>query len=125
MEKYYLNDADYDEGIPSITEAYKGKYPSVVDRYFTRFFYQKPSDTGVNEDHVVLFHSNRLVLIGLAKSHVAFTKGIDSINYNIGNSDRSLNQVKGKHKKGMNISLIVFKWHRLSSMRTFVMSEHF
>lgn len=104
MEKYYLNDAEYDDlGVPSITEAYKGEYPSVVDRYFTRFFYQKPSETGDNEDHVVLFHSNRLCLIGLAKSHVAFTKGIESINYNIGNSDRSLNQVKGKHKKGMNI----------------------
>ena len=36
----------------------------------------------------------------LAKSHVAFKKGIVSINYDIGNANRSQNQVKGKHKKG-------------------------
>lgn len=100
MEKYYLNEEDYDVGVPSITTFYKGEYPGVVDRYFTRFYHKKTSDEKENEDHVVLFHSNRLCLIGLAKSHVAFTKGITGISFNIGNCDRSLNQVKGKHKKG-------------------------
>lgn len=100
MENYYLNEDDYDEGIPSITTFYKGEYPGVVDRYFTKFYHHKESETGENEDHIVLFHSNRLVLVGLAKSHVAFSKGIISIDYNIGNSNRSLNHVKGKHKKG-------------------------
>lgn len=99
MEKYYLDESEYDEGVPPITEYYKGDYPCVVDRYFTRY-YMKLSENGENQDHVVLFHSNRLCLIGLAKSHVAFTKGISSINYDVGNCDRSLNQVKGKHKKG-------------------------
>lgn len=102
MEKYYLND-DYDEGVPSIITFYNGEYPSVVDRYFTRFYYTKTSlDGSENEDHLVLFHSNRLALIGLAKSHIAFSKGITGISYNIGNCDRSLNHkaLKGKHKKG-------------------------
>lgn len=101
MDKYYLDENEYDVGVPSIMTVYKGEYPSVVDRYFTRFYFKKQSSENFeNEDHVVLFHSNRLCLIGLAKSHVAFTKGISSVSYNIGNCDRSHNQVKGKHKKG-------------------------
>jgi glycine cleavage system H lipoate-binding protein len=100
MEEYYLNDDDYDEGVPSITAAYNGENPSVVDRYFTRFYHKKQSANGDNEDHLVLYHTNKLCLIGLAKSHIALAKGIVSINYKIGNSDRSLNVVKGKHKKG-------------------------
>lgn len=99
MEKYYLDENEYDEGVPSITTGFEGEYPSVVDRYFTRFYLPK-KDTEENEDHIVLFHSNRLALIGISKNHVAFTKGIESISYNIGNCDRSQNQVKGKKKKG-------------------------
>jgi glycine cleavage system H lipoate-binding protein len=101
MEKYYLNEDEYNEKVPSITTFYSGEYPSVVDRYFTRFYHPKRSSDGSeNEDHIVLYHSNRLCLIGLARSHVAFSKGIVSMTYNIGNCDRSQNQVKGKHKKG-------------------------
>lgn len=101
MENYYLDESEYDEGVPSITAGFDAEYPSIVDRYFTRFYLPKKSlETNENEDHIVLFHSNRLCLIGLAKSHVAFTKGIKSISYNIGNCDRSQNQVKGKKKKG-------------------------
>lgn len=100
MEEYYLNDDDYDAGVPSITAAYNGEYPSVVDRYFSRFYHKKRSENGDNEDHLVLNHTNKLCLIGLAKSHIALAKGIASVNYKIGNSDRSLNVVKGKHKKG-------------------------
>lgn len=103
MEKYYLNEDEYvDQGVPSITTFYDNEYPSIVDRYFTRFYYPKASASNENEDHIVLFHSNRLVLVGLAKSHVAFSKGIASISYDIGNYDRSQNHkaLKGKHKKG-------------------------
>lgn len=100
MEKFYLDESEYDEKIPSIMECYTGEYPSVVDRYFTRFYLKKLNESGENEDHIILFHSNRLCLVGIAQSHIAFSKGIASINYNIGNCDRSLNQVKGKHKKG-------------------------
>lgn len=98
MEKYYLDESEYDEGVPSITTYYQEEFPSVVDRYFKKFYF-KPNKSE-NEDHLVLFHSNRVCLIGLAKSHIAFTKGITNINYNIGNCDRSQNVVKGKHKKG-------------------------
>lgn len=101
MEEYYLDESEYGEGVPSITDGFDGDYPSIVDRYFTRFYFPKVSpENNENEDHIVLFHSNRLCLIGLAKSHIAFTKGIKSICYNIGNCDRSQNQVKGKKKKG-------------------------
>lgn len=99
MEKYYLDERDEDD-VPSITEYYKGDYPCIVERYFTRFYWRLTDHVNENQDHVVLFHSNRLCLIGLAKSHVAISKGIVSINYNVGNCDRSLNKVKGKHKKG-------------------------
>lgn len=100
MEKFYLDENEYDEGVPSIVSYYDGEYPGIVDRYFTRFYHRKPSSTGENEDHSILYHSNRLCLVGLAKSHVALTKGIASINYDIGSCDRSQNQVKGKRKKG-------------------------
>lgn len=101
MEQYYLNEKDYGEGIPSITTYYDGgKHPGVVDRYFKRFYMPKKSADGDNEDHLVLNHSNRICLIGLAPSHIAFKKGIVEINFNIGNCDRSQNQVKGKGKKG-------------------------
>lgn len=98
MEKYYLDESEYDDGIPSITASYQEEFPTVVDRYFKKFYFKAGKEE--NEDHLVLFHSNRVCLIGLAKSHIAFSKGITKVNFNIGNSDRSLNVVKGKHKKG-------------------------
>lgn len=105
MEKFYLDESEYPDGVPSITSMYQGEFPSVVDRYFKKYYFKPKPDGCENEDHLVLFHSNRVCLIGLAKSHVAFSKGISSINYNIGNCDRSLNVVKGKHKKGgMNLT---------------------
>lgn len=103
MEKYYLNeDEDYEPGVPSIVASYDDSkpLPSLVDRYYTRYYLKKKSANGDNEDQLLLCHTNRLGLIMLAKSHIAFKKGIESINYNIGNVDRSQNQVKGKHKKG-------------------------
>jgi len=101
MEEFYLNENEYEEGVPSITSYYRNEYPGIVDRYFTRFYQTRTSTDGSdNEDHLVLYHSNRLCLIGLAKSHIAFSKGITGITYKIGNCDRSQNQVKGKHKKG-------------------------
>jgi hypothetical protein len=103
MEQFYLAN-DYDEGVESIvaqSERDADKpFPSVVDRYFTRYHYKKTSASGENEDHLVLFHTNKVCLVMLDKSHVAFKKGIVDINYDIGNCDRSNSQVKGKHKKG-------------------------
>ncbi|KAG5669717.1 hypothetical protein PVAND_000012 [Polypedilum vanderplanki] len=104
MEKFYLNNDDYEENVESIVAAnreYEDKpFPSVVDRYFTRYHYKRSSSNGDNEDHLVLFHSNKVCMIMLDKNHIAFTKGIVDINFDVGNCDRSQNQVKGKHKKG-------------------------
>lgn len=103
MEKYYLNESlDYEPGVPSIVESYDDSQPlpSLVDRYFSRYYLKKKSKNGDNEDHLLLCHTNRVGLVMLAKSHVAFQKGIASINYNIGNVDRSQFKIKGKHKKG-------------------------
>ncbi|XP_055678888.1 protein Abitram [Lutzomyia longipalpis] len=74
------------------------KYPSVVDRFFTRYYYIRPDRQ--DEDHMVLLHSNRICLMCLAPGHVAFEKGITSVTYDIGNYDRSKNAVSGKRKKG-------------------------
>lgn len=82
----------------SIVADFDENCPSLVDRYFTKFYYQKPDVK--DEDHQILFHSNRICLIGLAPSHVAFSKGIKSIDFNIGNIDRRENHCSGKGKKG-------------------------
>jgi len=83
---------------PSIIADFDENCPSIVDRYFTRLYYHKSSSD--NEDHLILFHSNRVCLIGLAPSHIAFTKGIKSIDFKIGKADRSQNRCTGKGKKG-------------------------
>lgn len=70
----------------------------IVDRYYTRYYFVRPEEP--DQDHLVLMHSNRICLIGLAPNHVAFTKEITAIDFNIGNCDRSENKVKGKSKKG-------------------------
>lgn len=74
------------------------RHQPIVDRYFQRFYYVRESHP--DEDHLVLFHSNRICMIGLAPEHIALKKGIKTIDFNIGNCDRSQNQVKGKGKKG-------------------------
>lgn len=102
ISDYYLEDAeDYIAGVkvPSIVEDYVPIHPSPVDRYFTKYYKPKSVDNQ-EEDHLVLFHTNKICLIGLVPNHIALKKGITSINYDIGNMDRSQNQVKGKGKKG-------------------------
>lgn len=102
-EKYYLNE-EPDERIPPITSYYVEDYQSVVDRYFKRYFFvpktsiKAEGSAAENQDHSILFHSNRICLVGLSKHHVAFQKGIKEITYDIGNIDRSNNQVSGKGK---------------------------
>lgn len=84
--------------IPSIHTKFDSNYPSVIARFFNKYYYHR--DNNADEIHTVLFHSNRICLIGLDKSHVAIKKGIKTINYDIGNCDRSKNHVSGKGKKG-------------------------
>lgn len=90
-----------DEVVPSIAESHEfdaDKYPTVVERFFQKHYYCK--NESIDEMHTVLHHSNRVCLIGLADTHVAVRKGIQSITFDVGNVDRSKNHVKGKNKKG-------------------------
>lgn len=86
------------QSVPSIENDYMLDYPSIVDRFFKRYHYIHPAKQ--TEPHLVLFHSNRICLIGLASSHEAFTRGIKSVSFEVGKIDRSLNQVSGKKKSG-------------------------
>lgn len=101
LEPYYYNHVPEIIGginIPSITEEWVENYPSVVDRFFTRYYYIK--ETSEPAPYQVLFHSNRVCLICLAPEHPAIKDGIKSFTFDIGNTDRSKNTVKGKGKKG-------------------------
>lgn len=101
LSDYYFNEEQHlvdGRECPSIINDFDENCPGLVDRYFTRFYYRK-SDTE-NEDHQILIHSNRICLVGLAPSHIAFVKGIKSVDFNIGNTDRRENHCSGKGKKG-------------------------
>lgn len=87
--------------VPPITESHDfdyDNYPSVVDRYFGKHYYFR--NDSIDEPHIVLNHSNGICLIGLTDTHQAVKKGIKSISYDVGNFDRSKNQVSGKAKRG-------------------------
>lgn len=86
--------------VPLITESeqFNDNYPSVVERFFSKHYFCR--DEAYDEMHIILRHSNRICLIGLDQSHIAVKKGIKSINFDVGNCDRSKNQVSGKGKRG-------------------------
>lgn len=87
--------------VPPITESHEfdyDNYPTVVDRYFGKHYYFR--NDSIDEAHIVLNHSNGICLVGLADTHVAIKKGIKTITYDVGNFDRSKNQVTGKAKRG-------------------------
>lgn len=85
--------------VTAIIDEYVDNYPSVVDRFFTRYYYIKKSGSD-KSPYQVLFHSNRICLISLAPEHPAYSNGIASLNFDIGQTDRAKNTVKGKGKKG-------------------------
>uniref|UniRef100_A0A9L0ID27 Actin binding transcription modulator n=1 Tax=Equus asinus TaxID=9793 RepID=A0A9L0ID27_EQUAS len=75
--------------------------PSLVDRYFTRW-YKADVKGKPCEDHCVLQHSNRVCVITLAESHPVLQSGktIESISYQIStNCSRLQNKVSGKFKR--------------------------
>lgn len=78
------------------------KHPSFIDKFFSQFILTNNKGTSCesNENHILFMHSNGICLIGLDKSHPAASKQIESIDFNIGNVNRSLNEVIGKSKKG-------------------------
>ncbi|XP_055385226.1 protein Abitram [Condylostylus longicornis] len=93
------------EKVHSITNYYVENFPSSIDRFFTRYYYINTKNHRIAteknlEVYSVLFHSNRVCLIGLADCHPALNNGIESITFEIGNCNRSLNKVSGKGKKG-------------------------
>ncbi|XP_075900065.1 protein Abitram [Nelusetta ayraudi] len=78
------------------------KAPSVVDRYYTRW-YRVDMKGKPCEDHCVLQHSNRICVLTLAETHPVIRDGrqIKSINYQISNGcSRLNNKVSGKSKRG-------------------------
>lgn len=87
-----------DVKVPSILDDFIDNHPSIVDRFYTKL-YSLP-DGEPAEPHQILFHSNRICLVGLAKEHVAFKKGIRSVSFEVGKIDRSENKVSGRKKKG-------------------------
>lgn len=87
-----------DVKVNSILEEYVENHPSIVDRFYTKLYFV--SDVTPDEPHQVLFHSNRICLVGLAKEHVAFKKGIRSVSFEVGKFDRSENKVSGRKKSG-------------------------
>ena len=74
-------------------------YPSVVERYFTQRYIRREGDN----DTCILYHSNKICLVTLAKSHAIFKKGavIKKVNFKVGEKlDRTNNKVSGKKKHG-------------------------
>lgn len=74
-------------------------YPSVIDRYFTRRYIRRNDDNNT----CLLFHSNKICLVTLAKSHAIFKKtvAIRKVNFKVNDKlDRSNNKVVGKGKRG-------------------------
>ncbi|KAH8407060.1 hypothetical protein KR222_004960 [Zaprionus bogoriensis] len=98
LEPYYFQHEEQTicgQLVKPITDSYDENYPSVVDRFFTRFYYIK-----AEAPYQVLYHSNRICLVCLAPTHPALAEGIESVSFDVGNVDRSQNVVKGKAKKG-------------------------
>lgn len=94
-------EVSYLQSVPDIVDSIPNlEYKSVTDRYFSRRYCVNVKNEDKN-DHLLLFHSNRICLVTLAPSHPLFKSSSDFIvDYQIGNIDRSKNAVKGKGKKG-------------------------
>ncbi|KAI5091898.1 protein Simiate, partial [Silurus meridionalis] len=75
--------------------------PSVIDRYYTRW-YKTDMKGRLGEDHCILQHSNRICIVTLAESHPVLQQGrkIKSIDYRISEGcSRLNNKVSGKSKR--------------------------
>uniref|UniRef100_A0A182MDM0 Actin-binding transcription modulator n=1 Tax=Anopheles culicifacies TaxID=139723 RepID=A0A182MDM0_9DIPT len=84
--------------VPPIVNDFIEHQPSIVDRFYTKLYNVPPNKP--DEPQQILFHSNRICLVGLAKEHVAFEKGIRSVSFEVGKFDRSENKVSGRKKSG-------------------------
>ncbi|XP_063832370.1 protein Abitram [Ostrinia nubilalis] len=73
---------------------------SFTDRYFSKRYIKNYGGIQ-NNDLMLMFHSNRIMLLSLAPSHFFFKSSKKyRINFSIGTVDRLQNSVKGKGKKG-------------------------
>ncbi|XP_057974826.1 uncharacterized protein LOC131162398 [Malania oleifera] len=72
--------------------------PSAVESNFVAYF--APDFIKPGHDQYVYRHANGLCVIGLASTHVALKdKGVTTVDFNVGKSDRSAIKVTGKRKK--------------------------
>jgi len=73
-------------------------YPTVVERYFTKYF-RKGVD---NEDVCILKHSNRICVVTLASNHPALKEGpVQKVSFSPQGKDFHLdNKIHGKKKAG-------------------------
>ncbi|XP_058090820.1 uncharacterized protein LOC131237167 [Magnolia sinica] len=72
--------------------------PSAIDSNFVSFF--APDFLKPGHDQYVYRHANGLCIIGLAPTHIALAeKGVTTVDFNVGKSDRSDYKVTGKRKK--------------------------
>ena len=70
MDKYYLDEVPENfcgVEVKSIVENQPESYPGFVDRFFTRYYNKILSSAEENQDHSILYHSNRICLISLAQ----------------------------------------------------------
>lgn len=71
-----------------------------LKRYFSLGFIPDAGNVPGN-DLCVLMHSNRVMIITLAKSNVYLKKGVKEVNFKVtGNTNRLENKVRGKRKHG-------------------------
>lgn len=80
LEDFYFcpeKDTAFGKSIPPITSEFPSTHRPLVDRFFTRYYLvrQKTSE----EHYLVLFHSNRICMVGLSGAHPAFAKGIEQV----------------------------------------------
>ncbi|KAL5496963.1 hypothetical protein EMCRGX_G013344 [Ephydatia muelleri] len=75
--------------------------PTVIERYYTKYFYSSRGTDGVSEDQCVLFHSNKVCVVCIAPNHELLREpevAIKEIDFQMGKHDRSKSQVSGKRK---------------------------
>jgi len=75
----------------------KLKYPSFVDRYFTKYYFRNKE--AKDEDICILAHSNKICLLTLSPMHKALSEGpIKSVSYEF-NGRNLVEDVKSVHGK--------------------------
>lgn len=93
-----MEESHYEDHVKELISS-NALYKSVTERYYSKRFCVDVNNI-VGNDHLLLFHSNKICLVTLAPSHPVFGEENLTIDYQVGNLDRTKNMVKGKGKKG-------------------------